>query len=271
MKKLRAVLLKQFKDTLKNPATLIQFIIYPLLAFGLSQFVDFDAMFKNMENLIVVKGMSAEQVEQALSQAKAVAAGVMPNMTTMQATIFAGMGLIPVVAGIIAEDREKKSVRFLMMAGVKSPAYLIGVSGIILFLSFLTSVAFSIIGGYSGSDFWIFLASMMSGVSASIVLGATIGMFAGNQQTATGLAMPLGIILGIGPIMAQFSEGMKQGLRFFYTQQLNVIADNLALENPETSLGSSFGIIWMNIAVLFVLFMLVYAKKGLKETNNIER
>jgi len=246
MRSLKAIFKKQIKDTLKNIPTLINFIIFPLVAFAMS--------------FIMPTGFGEEIPAEI---AELLAAG-MPNMVLMMAAIFAGMGLIPAVAGIIAEDIEKKSLRFLNMAGVKPPAYLLGVGSVTFLLSIGTSIAFGIISDFSGRAFWVFVASMLSGVAASIVLGATIGIFCKNQQAATGLSMPFAMILGFGPMMAQFNDTIARALHVFYTQQLNVIADYLTLGTSETPLWQAFAIMWANVAVLAVLFAVVYKKKGLK-------
>ena len=245
MRNIKAIFKKQFKGTIKNPEILIQFIIFPLLAFvmNLMMVTDFEGV--------------PEDIAEMLSSS-------MPNMVTMQATIFAGMGLITVMAGIVAEDIEKKSLRFLMMAGVKPGSYLLGVSGVIFFVSFFTSIAFSLIGEFSGVDFWIFTAAMMSGVVGSIVLGATFGVLAGNQQSASALVMPIAIVLGFGPMMAQFNDTVARIFHIFYTQQLNVVADYLTDGIGETPLWQSFAIMWANVAILGILFAIVYKKKGLK-------
>ena len=247
MGNVKAIFKKQLKSTLKSPETLIQFIIFPLLAFVM--------------NLLMVTDFEAEGVPADIA---AVLMANMPNMVTMQATIFAGMGLITVISGIIAEDMEKKSLRFLSMAGVKPGSYLIGVSGVILFVSFFTSIAFSFIGEFSGADFWIFTGAMMSGVAGSIVLGAIFGIMAGNQQSASGLALPAAILLGFGPMLAQFNDRLASILHFLYTQQLNVVANHLTTGVSDTPLWQSFAIMWANVAVIGILFAIIYSKKGLK-------
>ena len=245
MRNVKAIFKKQLKSTVRSPEVLIQFIIFPLLAF--------------MMNVMVVTDF--EGVPEDIAE---MLAANMPNMVTMQATIFAGMGLITVMSGIIAEDAEKKSLRFLNMAGVKPLAYLLGVSGVIFFVSFFTSLAFSLIGGFGGADFWIFTAAMMSGVAGSIVLGATFGVLAGNQQSASALVLPAAIVLGFGPMMAQFNDALARVFHVFYTQQLNVVADYLTIGAGGTPLWQSFAIIWANVAALLVLFAAAYKKKGLK-------
>ena len=245
MRNVKAIFKKQIKNTVKSPETLIQFIIFPLLAFVMLSVMDMD-----------FEGVPEDIVE--------LLTGSMPNMVTMQATIFAGMGLIPIVVGIISEDIEKKSLRFLMMAGVKPMSYLIGVTSVVFFVSIFSSAAFSLIGGFRGQDFWIFTAAMMSSVTASIMVGAIIGVLSTHQQTAQGLAMPIALVLGFGPMMAQFNDNIARFLHVFYTQQLNLVADYLSHGVADTPLWQSFAIIWANVAVLGVLFALVYARKGLK-------
>ena len=245
MRNLKAIFKKQLKSTVKNPQILFQFIMFPLLAFlmDIMMVTDFEGIPEDIAAMLEAN---------------------MPNMATMQASMFAGMGLIMVIAGIVAEDIEKKSLRFLMMAGVKPGAYLLGTSSVIFFVSFFTSVAFSFIGGFTGLDFWIFTASMMSGVTGSIVLGATIGILTKNQQSASAISLPVGLLLGFGPLMAQFNDRLARMLHIFYTQQLNVVANYLTA-GADTPLWQSFAIMWANVAVLGILFAIVFNKKGLAE------
>ena len=154
------------------------------------------------------------------------------------------------------------------MAGVKPSSYLLGVGGVIFLVSLLTSLAFAFIGGFiplditAGffeSEFAAFMAVMMSGSIASIILGATIGIFSKNMQSATGLSMPFAMVLGFGPMLAQFNEHAESVMGYLYTQQINVLLNDFShgLTRPLT-------IIWINIAVLAVVFIAAYGKKGLR-------
>jgi len=236
MKSTKAIFKKQIKDIMKNSTVLIMFFLFPAVAFAFDALVDVDIPYGNMG-----------------------------NVTIMMAAAFAGMGLIPTVAGIVAEDRETKSLRFLVMAGVKPMSYLLGVGGVVLILGLISSLAFTLIGGFSGQDFLIFLTVMMLSVAASIILGLTIGIYAKNHQAATGLSMPAAMILGFGPMISTFNETVARGFNIFYTQQLNVVTDSFAEGNQAfADHWQSFAIIGANIAVLAVFFIIAYAKKGMK-------
>ena len=248
MNSFKAIFKKQLKVFKTNPAVLIQFAIFPFIAFLVNILIDFEAMTEGFEE---IEGMSPELVQILLETMN----GTMPNMTTMQATIFAGMALIPVVAGFISEDIERRSLRFLMMAGVKPASYLLGIGCAVFVVAFFSAVAFGIIGGFGGTDFLIFVAAMMSGVAGSIMLGAAIGILTKNQQTATALSMPAAMLFGFGPMIAQFSDGIARWLHPIYTQQLNIVADVLN-GNSDALLWESFAIMWANVIVLGVLFAL---------------
>jgi len=254
MKNVNAIFYKQLKDTIKNPATLIQFIMFPLLAWVLTIVMNVERMAAEMIYTLPYGVDFGDSIKENML-------ANMPNMTTMQATVFAGMGLIPIVAGIIGEDIEKKSLRFLSMAGISAASYLMGIAGVVLFVSLFTSVAFSVIAGFRGLDFFIFTGAMMSGVAGSITLGATFGIMTKNQQAAAGITMPIALILGFGPVMAQMNPRVARWLHYLYTQQLNIVADYFTLGGTDTNLRFAFVIMWANILVLALLFVLVFKKK----------
>ncbi len=177
MKSTRAVFTKQAKDLLRNPAVLMQYIIFPAVAFLMTELVA-------KPNPDIPANM----------------------FVCMMASIFAGMALISSAAHAIAEDMEKKSLRFLVMAGVKPHQYLIGTGGFILIAGAVVSVAFAAIGGFEGADLAKFLLVMIAGVAASTLLGSLIGILAKNQQAATAVGTPIAIILGFTPMIATFNE-----------------------------------------------------------------
>ncbi|MCL2610449.1 MAG: ABC transporter permease [Defluviitaleaceae bacterium] len=232
MRNIKAIFNKQIKDLMKNTSVLMMFIVFPVVALVFSHITG-----------------DTEGTE---------------GIPIMMASMFAGMGIIMSVALIIAEDRENKSLRFLIMAGVKPISYLLGVDGVILILGLLSSLTFGFIGGFKGQEFWIFLAAMMTAVSASTLLGAIIGISSKNQQAANGLAMPVGMVLGFAPMLAQFNDTVARATHIFYTQQLNVVTDSFTSLGDGRSLWQSFSIMWGNVAVFVVVFAFVFKKKGLR-------
>jgi len=230
MRSVKAIFTKQFRDIFKNRMVLIQFIIFPLVAFVFTEMVA-------KPNADIPDSM----------------------FVTMFAGIYAGMSVLSTTAGIIAEDRERRSLRFLVMAGVKPYQYILGIGGVIFAASLVVSVVFGLMGGFRGMDYIKFLTALMLGSIASMLLGAAVGMVSKNQQSATAMAMPLGMILGFTPMLAMFSDTVKNVFGIFYTMQVDTLVNDNSAGFMKPVL-----IILANVAVLAVLFALAYNKKGLR-------
>jgi len=228
MKISKAIFTKQAKDMFKNPSVLVMFVLFPAVAFIMTALVEIP------ENEFIKGNM----------------------FVTMMASIFAGMGLITAVSGAIAEDMERKSLRFLVVAGVKPHQYLFGIGGFFLLAATVTSLIFALIGGFTGTELVKFLIIMVSGTAASILLGATIGMWSKNAQAAGGLAMPFAVIVGFAPMIAGFNETVERFASVLYTQQINVIVNDF-----EAGMAKPLTVIAVNIAVLTVFFVIAYKKK----------
>lgn len=230
MRSAKAVFTKQAKDMLSNPMVLVMFIIFPAVAFIMTQLVA-----KSNDDIPA-------------------------NMfVTMMASIFAGMGLVTAAAGAIAEDIERRSLRFLIIAGVKPHQYLIGTSGFFLLAGTVTSVIFALIGDFTLAETFKFLVIMISGAAASIILGAAIGMMSKNQQAATSLGMPVAVIIGFTPMIANFNETVEKVAGILYTQQINIIVNDFT-----AGIFKPLLVVLANIAVFTSFFVIAYIKKGMK-------
>jgi len=93
--------------------------------------------------------------------------------------------------------------------------------------------------------------------AASVLLGAVVGLAAGNQQAATAIVMPLSLILGFGPMMSMFNTTISKVLSPFYTMQVSDV-----ISNVDAPMGTPTLIVLANIACLLALFVLAYKKRG---------
>ena len=231
MSSIKAIFIKQAKDMFKNPMVLVMFIIFPVVA------------------LIMTRLIAKSNDE-------------IPNnmFVTMMSAIFAGMGLVTAVSGVITEDIERKSLHFLIMAGVKPHQYLIGTGGFFLVAGTITSIIFALIGDFTSIEYLKFLLIMITGTAASIILGMVIGIVSRNQQAATSLGMSIAVIISFTPMVATFNETVAKFAGILYTQQINVVVNDFSV-----SLIRPFLVVLVNITVFTVVFVMVYKKKGLKE------
>ena len=90
------IIKKQIKDTLKNKTVLIQFVMFPVLTLIFENAIDIP----DMPELFFTKLFSV---------------------------MYMGMAPLVAVASIIAEEKEKNTLRVLTMANVKAWEYLAGI------------------------------------------------------------------------------------------------------------------------------------------------
>jgi len=228
MKNSLIIIKKQLKDTLKNKAILIQFILYPAMALI-------------MENAIHLEGME--------------------NLffTKMFSVMYIGMAPLAAVAAIVSEEKEKNTLRVLMMANVKPWEYLLGVGTYAWLICMVGAGAMAT--GFSGEEAIRYLCVMGIGFIISIVAGACVGIYAKNQMSATSLVMPVMIILAFIPMIAIFNDKIAKISRYLYTQQLRNLMDDISMRGITSE---TWIVMAVNAAIFLALFGIIFKRKGLE-------
>lgn len=230
MKNIVAIFLKQLKDTLKNKTILIQFLMFPV-------------MVVIMENAIKIENMPEH------------------FFVKLFAVMFVGMAPLTCMSAIISEEKEKNTLRALMMSNVKPFQYLIGVGIYVWLMCMAGAVVFAVCGGYNGMDFCVFMLIMAAGILLSELTGAIIGVFSKNQMSATSVTVPVMMIFSFLPMLSMFNESIEKIARVTYSQQMNILINGLG--NAEASVESVV-VITINFLAAVVLFAAAFKKKGLE-------
>ena len=222
------IIKKQLKDTLKNKTILIQFILFPVMTLIMENAISLDGM----PELFFIKLFSI---------------------------MYIGMAPLTAVASIVSEEKEKNTLRVLMMANVKPRQYLLGVGIYVWLICMVGAGVMSTC--LENSKIVAYLCIMGIGFVISIIAGACIGTYAKNQMAATSMVMPAMMVFAFAPMLAMFNEKISKVARFFYTQQLKIILDDMSFADVS---NEACIIIMVNVAVLIVLFGVVYGRKGLE-------
>ena len=219
-----AIFIKQLNDLPKNISVSLLYVLFPVLAF--------------------------------------VMGSVMGDME-IQAAMFAAsfVGITPMIAicMTVAEDREYKGLRFLVMAGVKPYQYLLGLGSFVLLMSLLPLAVFVWLGGFTGLHLAYFAGASLLALVASCIFGAAIGIFAKNVQQATAIYTPIMMILMFMPMFATVNETLEMIAGYVFSFQILLVA-----ANPEADMARAFIIIAANAVVLLGFFIFAYKKKGLR-------
>ena len=230
MRNIDAVFLKQLKETLRNKTILIQFLMFPVMAFI-------------MENAVKIENMPEN------------------FFVKLFAVMFVGMAPLTCMSAIISEEKEKNTLRALMMSNVRPVEYLIGTGFYVWLMCMAGAGAFAVCGGYNGMKFCQFMLIMSTGILLSELVGAIIGVSCKNQMSATSVTVPVMMIFSFLPMLSMFNKSVEKAAEISYTQQLNKLINGLGTTEIK---AESIVVIVVNFVVMAVLFAVAFRKKGLE-------
>lgn len=223
---INSVFCKQVKDILKNTQVLVLFAVYPVIAYVMSTSMRTEGIF----------------------------------FASIFGTMHAVFTPLMATASIIAEEKEKNTLRVLILANVKPLEYLLSIGSFVFILTNISSFLFAWLAGFCGTEYICFVLVMMLGSICSMILGAALGVSSRNQMSATAAAMPLAMVFSFLPMLASFNETIKSVSRFTFSQQISNLLKSPAV---NTFTAEPFIIIGGNLLIIALLFLFVFRKKGL--------
>lgn len=229
MRNIMAIFKKQVKDTIQNKTVLIQFIMFPLLALVMSRTITIEGM---PENFFV----------------------------NLFATMYIGMAPLTSIAAVIAEEKEKNTLRVLMMSNVKPYEYLLGVGSYIWFACMLGAAVICAAGGFALRESIAFMGIMAVGILASLLMGAAIGTWSRTQMMATSITVPVMMIFSFMPMLSLFNDTIAKIAKFIFSQQISIMLGQINALQPE---ADNICIVVINMVIFIALFTFSYKKCGL--------
>lgn len=230
MKNIKAVFMKQILDTVKNKTIFIQFLMFPIMV------------------IIMETAIKLEEMPEHF-------------FVKLFAVMFVGMAPLTCMSAIISEEKEKNTLRALMMSNVKPWQYLVSIGTYVFIMCMAGTAVFAVLGEYKGADLAMFLLTMITGILLSEIIGAVIGIFSSNQMAATSLTLPIMMIFSFVPMLSMFNESIKKFAGIIYSQQISDLINGIGVS--EVSAGSVL-VIAVNFVIGLVLFAVAYRKRGLE-------
>ena len=228
MNGISTVFLKQVKETLKNKAIMIQFVMFPLLAVIMENSIRIDEMPEHF-------------------------------FAKLFAVMFIGMAPLTCMSSVISEEKEKNTLRVLMMSNVKPVQYLLGIGSYVWIMCMIGAAVFAVLGEYKGADLAGFMLVMAVGIILSILVGAVIGIISKNQMSATSVTVPVMMIFSFLPMLSMFNETIGKIAKITYSQQINILV-NSNFENVSNSIV----VLAINFILATLLFFIAYHNNGME-------
>ncbi len=221
MKTFTAVFIKQVKDSLRNLPSLMVILIYPAVAW------------------IMITAMGSQE-----------------DMSGFFVPVFAAMHCsfapIMISSSILSEEKEKGTLRSLMMAGVSMVNYLISISVFVVLAAMLTGSLFLMMDHSTSSYAVTFTLAMLAGEVLSTLAGLCIGIYSKNVAAANGMAVPVGLVLALLPMLARFNDGIAKAAEYTYSGQISHLLEGGDVTAKAICvMAAYFAALW---AVLIFLF-----------------
>lgn len=226
MNHITAIFKKQWKDTLRNKAVLIQFVMFPAMTVIMNSSIKIQEM---PENFFV----------------------------NLFAVMYIGMAPLTSMAAILSEEKEKNTLRVLIMSNVKPYEYLLGIGSYVWLVCMLGSIVICHAGRYSLKTGIAFMGIMAAGILTSLLIGAIIGVWSKTQMMATSVAVPVMMIFSFVPMLSFFNSRIAKIAGILYSEQISRILGQI---NHVQLHAENAGVIGINILIAAVIFMMIFKK-----------
>ncbi|WP_125154789.1 ABC transporter permease [Clostridium rectalis] len=171
-----------------------------------------------------------------------------------------------VISMLIAEEKEKNTLRTLMLSSVSPWEFLAGKVLITFLVSEIVNIVIFLFIGcdiqYLGK--YIFITTLV--LFSMIEIGSIIGILSPNQMTTGVFSIPVIMIFFVIPMFAGANKIMKIIADFLPNYNMNIMIVRIFKGESfgsESTYNIAIILVWIIIAAL--VFGLVYKKRGLDE------
>ena len=179
------------------------------------------------------------------------------------------ISIIPlnVLANMVAEEKEKHTLRSLMLANVSAADFLLSKAFVALVLMLIDGILIFLVCQEPIGYFVYFLIFYILASLSVLFFGALVGLLSKDQMSAGTLSSPLMIFLMLPPIFSQLNEMIEKIAVIFPTTSFQTLYLQLSTNQPffnqDTVIAIIVCIVWIILGV--IAFMYGYKKKGLDD------
>lgn len=227
-RRMNAIFMKDYKDFSRNMAVSIVVFMVPVLAafYGRIGAVTIDAQF------------------------------MLFNMAFTMVAAF-------IQSCLIAEEKDKNTLRGLMLSPATTAEILVGKSLLSFILTALVIVLSAFFTDYSPKNIWIVSIAIFISICFYIAIGTLLGLYAKSVMEASVIVLPVMLVFTFGTFVTNFIEQypILKILNIFPNVQLVDLA-------KKVQSGAGMGDVWTNMSLIFIwliitsiLTMIVYRRK----------
>jgi len=152
-----------------------------------------------------------------------------------------------VQCALIAEEKEKNTLRGLILSPASTFEILSGKSLLSLVLTIITVIICALITGYDPANFFIVALAIFISIFFYIALGTFLGLLTKSVMEASVIILPVLILFGLGTFLKALTEEYPQlsFIEYLPNIQLELLA-------AEVQNGAGIADVWSHLAVIAV-------------------
>lgn len=174
------------------------------------------------------------------------------------------MNGVAMVSSLIAEEKEKHTLRVLMTASVTGGEYFAGTILVPLLLTVGVNLLILPITGctVSGAGLAIYFVITVIGAATSCVIGMIVGIYSKNQMSASMLCMPVLFVFTLIPLFSGLIEGLEKITGYLFTGVLSEAAGEIAQGRVYHLDAFQTAVLIGELVIAVLVFLLAYRKNG---------
>lgn len=182
------------------------------------------------------------------------------NMTLIMVGAF-------VQSAVIAEEKEKNTLRGLMLSPATLPEILIGKSLVSFILTLITVILCGFIMGYQPGNSGVIGTAIIISTLIYLAIGTLIGLLTRTVIEASVVIIPVFFIFGLGTMLLQIVEKypILSFVEYFPSVQLIYLADKIQEGLGLMDVWLEFGIIFAWFISAAILTVYVFKKRQMDE------
>lgn len=232
-RKVKVLYVKDFKDVFRNPSVIVSCLI-PVLFIALYKNITMGSMHIPTEYLMKI--------------------GIVFNL---------GMTPIMIISTMIAEEKEKNTMRTLILANVNGLEFFLSKMLVPLTFLLVSDLIIYLIVGMSVKYIgWFMLFNLLGGIDM-IMLGGVIGILSRDQMTAGVYQVPIMLILLLPSLLGEMNKPLAKLAMLTPTESVSELffaSVHGELFAKNSAIALVVLLIWIVISTM--AFVTIYKKKG---------
>lgn len=164
---------------------------------------------------------------------------------------------------LIAEEKEKNTLRNLMLSPASIPEILIGKSMLTFIITILILTGSILLTGYNPGNILIMIIAFLLSSIFYITVGTLLGLMAKTVMESSVIVMPVFFLFSIGPFASALVEKypVMKVIEWLPSTQLINLAESLENQFQAGDLVQPFSLISLWIFIAMILTVIVYKKR----------